>query len=431
MKLTLFSKQFDSHSESDESQTQIQIQKVDIGIYGIEVLPNGLKQFKRYDKILLTGKTPFEVAKISKDHRTPNDNLFISHYLFQDVKFFSSMNITLVAFISRKVTSDKFSKDQVIIRKGDMADWMYIIYKGQVEVIIEGRVGEPIMISACQVFGQTALQNRDPRNATWIARSNVECIILSKIDYDSVVFETKKMQKMINLKFLLSLDFFSKWSGPNIEKINRDFEILECKPNEVVYSAKEEANVFYIVKSGYLYMESVVDLEDSYRIPVGTKSWEIRKTTRTISYRVKEFVPGDMFGHEEIYDKCKRKCSVISGNESEILYMNLNEFNKYFLNKYAEERLFANFPRVHDEDIKSKIYENDLIRKLNSDAIFKAWNLNFSQASSRNYYPEDRKIKKLSFYLDKAKKKMWLTKNEQEEKNKIKLIEIKNQFFNI
>ena len=122
LKLTLFSKQFDSHSESDESQTQIQIQKVDIGIYGIEVLPNGLKQFKRYDKILLTGKTPFEVAKISKDHRTPNDNLFISHYLFQDVKFFSSMNITLVAFISRKVTSDKFSKDQVIIRKGDMAD---------------------------------------------------------------------------------------------------------------------------------------------------------------------------------------------------------------------------------------------------------------------------------------------------------------------
>lgn len=107
-------------SESDESQTQTQ--KVDIGIYGIEILPNGFKQFKRYDKILLSGKTPFEVARITKEQRTPNDNLFISHYLSQDVKFFSSMNITLIAFISRKVIAERFLKDEIIIRKGDLAD---------------------------------------------------------------------------------------------------------------------------------------------------------------------------------------------------------------------------------------------------------------------------------------------------------------------
>ena len=101
------------------------------------------------------------------------------------------MNITLVAFISRKVTADKFLKDEMIITKGDMADWMYIIYKGQAEVIIEGRIGEPIIISGGQVFGQTALQNRDPRNASVIARTNIELLVLSKIDYDSVVFETK------------------------------------------------------------------------------------------------------------------------------------------------------------------------------------------------------------------------------------------------
>ena len=233
---------------------------------------------------------------------------------------------------------------------------------------------------------------------------------------------------MINLKFLLGLDFFSRWNGPNIEKINKDFEILEWKPGEIVYSAKDQSNVFYIVKSGFLYMESVVDIEDKYRIPTGPKEWEIKKTTRTVSYRVKEFKQGDMFGHEEIYDKWKRKWTVISGNESELLYMNMNEFNKYFNTKTIENRLFKHFPRVLDEEIRNKIHENDVIRKLNSDAIFKAWNLNFVKPTSRNFHPEDNRIKKLSFYLNKAKNRMCLTKYEMEENDKIKLLEIKNEF---
>lgn len=42
--------------------------------------------------------------------------------------------------------------------------------------------------------------------------------------------------------------------------------------------------------------------------------------------RVKELREGDMFGHEEIYDSCNRKCKVTSIEESEVFYMNVADF---------------------------------------------------------------------------------------------------------
>lgn len=58
----------------------------------------------------------------------------------------------------------------------------------------------------------------------------------------------------------------------------------------------------------------------------------------------------------------------------------------------------------------------------NSDAIFQAWNLNYSNVKSREIYPEDRKMAKLKPLLSKAKRKQCLSPNEKEEHDRIKLL---------
>lgn len=216
----------DSDFESTKKEEEKSVQKEHLA-FGIEMLSNGTKQFKNYDKVALSGRTAFEVALINKEQRSPNDNLYIAHYLHQNVKFFSSMNLTLISFISRKLSAERYKKDQEIITKGDIGDCMYIIYKGIVEVIIEGRVGEPILIDPGKVFGETALQNSEPRNATIVARSDVECMVLHKSDYRNVIFESKNLERSNNLVFLLGMKFFKNWRGATIEKINKDFGIME------------------------------------------------------------------------------------------------------------------------------------------------------------------------------------------------------------
>ena len=89
-----------------------------------------------------------------------------------------------------------------------------------------------------------------------------------------MVYETKKVQRMHNQRFLMNLQFFKNWNGVPIDKFIKYFEILEARPNQVIYNAKESANVFFIVRSGLLYMEHVVEVEDLIRIPVSARTWK-------------------------------------------------------------------------------------------------------------------------------------------------------------
>lgn len=90
--------------------------------FGIEVLSNGTKQFKDYDKVLLSAKTPFDTAMINPELRHSNDNLYLAHYLYQNVKFFSIMNLSLIALISRKLTGRRYNNGDKIIVKGEIGD---------------------------------------------------------------------------------------------------------------------------------------------------------------------------------------------------------------------------------------------------------------------------------------------------------------------
>ena len=350
-----------NHSDEEGHVPKVEISQEQMA-FGIEVLSNGTKQFKNYDKVLLSESNPFKIACLDPERRTSNDNLYLAHYLQQNVKFFAIMNLTLIAFISRKLTAKKYEIDEKIIIKGEVGDCMYIVYKGLVEVVREGVQGNPILIESGSIFGETALQNNVTRTATIIARSDVECMILSKKDYLNVVFESKNLERSNNLLFLLSLKFFKNWIGYKVEDINKNFGILELKPQQVVYKAGNVANVFYIVRAGTLHMESVIEIEDAVRYPIARNQWEYRKVIRKISYRVKELKRGDMFGHDEIFDECKRKATITSIDESELMYINLEEFLTFFNNDYAREKLSLYFPKI-DQRIRESILNDDIIRK--------------------------------------------------------------------
>lgn len=107
--------------DEEKETEQIQISQEHLA-FGIEILSDGTKRFKNYDKVLLSGENPFEVALVAPEHRTANENLYLAHYLLQNVKFFSIMNLTLIAFISRKLTAKLFYINDNIITKREIGD---------------------------------------------------------------------------------------------------------------------------------------------------------------------------------------------------------------------------------------------------------------------------------------------------------------------
>ena len=314
-----------------------------------EAVSEGVKYQKgpteiTFDKAYVVKDDPFEAACMRREERKKDDNLFIADYLYKNCKFFNRMNIHLVSFLGSKISARKFKPDEVIMKIGDEGDCMYCIYSGAVQVIPIGYTGPAIMLESNEVFGQTALYNKTTRNATVIAKTPVKCFTLFKVDYDNVVFQSKKVQKQKNLQFLKAIKYFYPWSSENLIEFNDYLDIRQLKKDEILEEIigleKQNHTIFFIVLSGLLYMETKIRVKEEMRYPIGLKEWETKTITKDIFYRVNEYGPGCIFAHETSPNDPKHYTKIYAYKDSEIFYLNpsSNCFFKFFkpLDKNAD-----------------------------------------------------------------------------------------------
>jgi CRP-like cAMP-binding protein len=85
----------------------------------------------------------------------------------------------------------KYTKDQVIIREGEMGSEMFIVYKGSVEIRKETRAGDSYTVVRLKAehnvfFGELALVDDDKRSATVLAMEDSEFLVITKENFLSL-----------------------------------------------------------------------------------------------------------------------------------------------------------------------------------------------------------------------------------------------------
>lgn len=103
--------------------------------------------------------------------------------LVKKVPLFATLTVPKLFEVYYHMTSEKFAAGTQIVREGDKGDTMYLITEGTADVFIEGK-GRVATLTAGEAFGEMALEDEKPRNATVTAASNVETLSLRKDDYD-------------------------------------------------------------------------------------------------------------------------------------------------------------------------------------------------------------------------------------------------------
>lgn len=51
-----------------------------------------------------------------------------------------------------------------------------------------------------------------------------------------------------------------------------------------VYDLEQASKSFFIVYKGLLTMETCIEVDSFYKIPISTTEWQVNKTTRKVSY---------------------------------------------------------------------------------------------------------------------------------------------------
>ncbi|HXZ95866.1 MAG TPA: mechanosensitive ion channel family protein [Burkholderiales bacterium] len=108
----------------------------------------------------------------------------------QRVDLFQGFHPGELRIIAERLKYAPFARGAVMTKQGAIAHWLYIMTSGEAEVVLETPDGECVplaMLPAGSFFGEMGLMTGDPRRASVIARTDVECYRLDKSAFEDVL----------------------------------------------------------------------------------------------------------------------------------------------------------------------------------------------------------------------------------------------------
>ena len=108
--------------------------------------------------------------------------------LVAKVPIFAHLDKGTISEIARMLFIRRFSKDEVVIKEGDIGDSMYFILDGEVEVTRE-KDDLDIMLGAGDFIGEIALIKHIQRTATVIAKKRCEMLELTTYDFKRLILD--------------------------------------------------------------------------------------------------------------------------------------------------------------------------------------------------------------------------------------------------
>ena len=102
-----------------------------------------------------------------------------------EIKLFSAIPIGAISKINSKLEPLVLPAKHIIFEKGDIADALYIIEFGSVQVEIE----PPVVLGSGDYFGETGLISQAERNATISVLEEAKLLKLSKESLDDLMDE--------------------------------------------------------------------------------------------------------------------------------------------------------------------------------------------------------------------------------------------------
>ena len=108
---------------------------------------------------------------------------------------FSNLPIGAIAKINSKLEPIVLPARQIIFEKGDIADALYIIEFGSVQVEIEN----PVILGAGDFFGETGLISDAKRNATISVQEEAKLLRLSKDSLQELTEEFSSLFEELKL----------------------------------------------------------------------------------------------------------------------------------------------------------------------------------------------------------------------------------------
>ena len=118
----------------------------------------------------------------------------------QAIPIFSQLDPVSLDSLVRRLLIERYAAGETIITQGEAGDRLYLVERGQVEVLASGPIGDRRPLAILREgdhFGEMALLRDAPRAATVRARTPVEVYSLSKQDFNGLLKSMPRLRDLM------------------------------------------------------------------------------------------------------------------------------------------------------------------------------------------------------------------------------------------
>ncbi len=144
-----------------------------------------------------------------------------------ETSLFRGMPEEAVATVVQKAIVRRLMVGEVLMRRGEMGDSLFMIYTGWVKIVTEDSRGEELIINKCgpgETLGEVALLDKGPRSATVVALTEAEVFELRSEDFQVLLDQRPDLAMTLIRGFSSRLRFSTKYIEQAIEWAHKTAE---------------------------------------------------------------------------------------------------------------------------------------------------------------------------------------------------------------
>ncbi len=140
--------------------------------------------------------------------------------LLKGLPLFQGLPDALLAKIASQLEGDSIDEGEVLFRKGDPGDALYVIDRGWFKIVTVGAAGEELILNQCgptEAIGEMSLIDEQPRSASAIALTPGLVLKLSREDFLEVLAQYPQMAQHMLKKLTARMRFSTTYIEQAIE----------------------------------------------------------------------------------------------------------------------------------------------------------------------------------------------------------------------
>jgi putative ABC transport system ATP-binding protein len=123
-----------------------------------------------------------------------HDALRICEFL-RPINLFKALTPRQLTDVAEHMTKRRYAAGDTIIREGEAGEEFFLISSGEVEVVRSDR--EIARMGPGDFFGEVALISGEPRNATVVAKDEVDTYVLGKTDFEAAIATSQSFRDQL------------------------------------------------------------------------------------------------------------------------------------------------------------------------------------------------------------------------------------------